>query len=120
MATPATLSGAVTEPEIEVVVVNIGVVIKVGLPVGVPPPTQIQIPEDSHFPGSVAVTLYAPFIKQAGPAALNEVLGPAPTHFHKKLSVVGANALGNVPTVINPPAFQTEPEVGTDGVLLVP
>ena len=57
MATPATLSGAVTDPDIDVVVVKIGVVVKVGFPVGVPPPTHIHIPEDSHLPGSVAVTL---------------------------------------------------------------
>lgn len=120
METPATLSGAVTEPEIDVEVVNIGVVVKVGFPVGVPPPTQIQIPEDSHFKGSVAVTLYAPFIKHAAPAALKFVLGPLSTHFHKKFSVLGDKVLGKVVTVINPPAFQTVPAVGTAAIVFVP
>ena len=109
-----------TDPDIEVVEVKIGFVVKVGFAVAEFPPTQIQIPGDSHFPVSVAVTLYAPGNKQAGPAALADVLAPVSTHFHKKLSVVGAKALGKVPTVINPLAFQTEPAVGIEAVVLVP
>ncbi len=54
-STPATLSGAATDPEIDVVTVVTGEVLIEGSAVGATPPIQIQSGGDSHLPGSVAV-----------------------------------------------------------------
>jgi hypothetical protein len=55
--TPATLSGAAIVPLIVVVVVKSGEVVTTGVVVATAPPIQTQKSSDSHFPGSVAVTL---------------------------------------------------------------
>ena len=85
IVTFTTLSGAATVPE---TVVDDGVnevLVIVGVVVCPEDPTQNHTGKDSHCPVKVAVTLYAPSLRQGAPPEAQLLDCPVPLHFHSQL-----------------------------------